>query len=348
VTKKPISIGDVEIAAGETVTVDLPMASLYSHAPMNLPVQIVRGKRDGPQLFVSAALHGDEINGVEIIRRLLRLPLLKRLRGTLLAIPIVNVYGFVSRSRYLPDRRDLNRSFPGSERGSMAARLAELFLKEIVDKCQYGIDLHTGAVHRENLPQIRANLDDPETARLAQAFHVPVLINANVRDGSLRQVGADRGIPILLYEAGEALRFDEHSIRAGVKGIIAVMRELGMLPASSRPRKRTEPLVARASTWVRAGRSGILRMSSALGARVRKGEIIGVIADPFGQHELEVTATASGIIIGRTNLPLVNEGEGLFHIARFESTRLAENAVEAFQADDLPIHPTLDDEPPIV
>ncbi|NNG13074.1 MAG: succinylglutamate desuccinylase/aspartoacylase family protein [Halobacteria archaeon] len=343
-----IHIGDVAIAPGESVTVELPMASLYSHAPMTLPVQIVRGMRDGPRLFVSAALHGDEINGVEIIRRLLRLPLLKKLRGTLLAIPIVNVYGFVSRSRYLPDRRDLNRSFPGSERGSMAARLAELFLKEIVDKCQYGIDLHTGAVHRENLPQIRANLDDPETARIARAFHVPVLLNSNVRDGSLRQVGADRGIPILLYEAGEALRFDEHSIRAGVKGIIAVMRELGMLPAASRARKPTEPLVARASTWVRAGGSGILRMTAALGSRVRKGEIIGVIADPFGQLELDVTANAAGIIIGRTNLPLVNEGEGLFHIARFESTRLAENAVEAFQADDLPIHPTLDDEPPIV
>ncbi len=341
-------IEDIVVAAGDSVTVDLPMASLYSHAPMTLPVQIVRGKRDGPRMFVCAALHGDEINGVEIIRRLLRLPLLKKLRGTLLAIPIVNVYGFVSRSRYLPDRRDLNRSFPGSERGSMAARLAELFLKEIVDKCQYGIDLHTGAVHRENLPQIRANLDDPETARIARAFHVPVLINANVRDGSLRQVGADRGIPILLYEAGEALRFDEHSIRAGVKGIIAVMRELDMLPAASRARIPTEPLVARASTWVRAGGSGILRMTAALGSRVRKGEIIGVIADPFGQQELEVTANAAGIIIGRTNLPLVNEGEGLFHIARFESTSLAENAVEAFQADDLPIHPTLDDEPPIV
>ena len=139
---------------------------------------------------------------------------------TLLAIPIVNVYGFVSRTRYLPDRRDLNRSFPGSERGSMAARLAELFLKEIVDKCHYGIDLHTAAVHRQNLPQIRANLDDPETARIAHAFHVPVLLNSNIRDGSLRQVAADRGIPILLYEAGEALRFDEHSIRAGVKGIV--------------------------------------------------------------------------------------------------------------------------------
>jgi predicted deacylase len=343
-----LKIGEVEVKAGESVTIDLPMASLYSHAPMSLPVQVIRGRRDGPSLFVSAALHGDEINGVEIIRRVLRLPLLKKLRGTLIAIPIVNVYGFVSRSRYLPDRRDLNRSFPGSDRGSMAARLAELFLTEIVDKCDYGIDLHTGAVHRDNLPQIRANLDDPETSRIAHAFHVPVLLNSNIRDGSLREVAAERGIPVLLYEAGEALRFDERSIRAGVKGIIGVMRVLGMLPAASRARKPAEPLVARASTWVRAGRSGILRMTSALGARVRRNEIIGVIADPFGQQELEVSANASGIIIGRTNLPLVNEGEAIFHIARFESAKVAEDTVEAFQADEIPVDPVLEEEPPIV
>ena len=343
-----LKIGEVEVKAGESVTIDLPMASLYSHAPMSLPVQVIRGRRDGPSLFVSAALHGDEINGVEIIRRMLRLPLLKKLRGTLIAIPIVNVYGFVSRSRYLPDRRDLNRSFPGSDRGSMAARLAELFLTEIVDKCDYGIDLHTGAVHRDNLPQIRANLDDPETSRIAHAFHVPVLLNSNIRDGSLREVAAERGIPVLLYEAGEALRFDERSIRAGVKGIIGVMRVLGMLPAASRARKPAEPLVARASTWVRAGRSGILRMTSALGARVRRNETIGVIADPFGQQELEVSANASGIIIGRTNLPLVNEGEAIFHIARFESAKVAEDTVEAFQADEIPVDPVLEEEPPIV
>ena len=221
-------------------------------------------------------------------------------------------------------------------------------MNEIVDKCDYGIDLHTGAVHRDNLPQIRANLDDPETARIAQAFHVPVLLNSNIRDGSLRQVAAERGIPILLYEAGEALRFDEHSIRAGVKGIVAVMRELGMLPATSRSRKLNEPLVARSSSWVRASGSGILRATAALGTRVRKGDTIGLISDPFGQQEMEVSANVSGIIIGRTNLPLVNEGEGLFHIARFESTKQAEDTVEAFQADDLPIHPALDDEPPIV
>ena len=343
-----IDIDGVHVGPGESRMLELPIASLYSHAPMNLPLHITCGKRDGPRLFVSAAIHGDEINGVEIIRRLVRLPLLARLRGTLIAVPIVNVYGFVNRSRYLPDRRDLNRSFPGSESGSMAARLAHRFLTSIVANSDYGIDLHTAAIHRENLPQVRANLDDPETARIARAFHVPVLLNSTVRDGSLREIAAEHGIPMLLYEAGEALRFDEHCIRAGLKGIVAVMRELGMLPRSSRIGKTPEPLVARASSWVRAGRSGILRVNAAVGTRVRRNEVIGVIADPFGSQEMEVTSNTGGIIIGRHNLPLVNEGEALFHIARFESTSEAESVVEAFQADDIPVHPDLDEDPPIV
>lgn len=344
-----ITVGEHFISAGQRQTLELPMASLYSHAPMNLPVQVVCGKNDGPRLFICAAIHGDEINGVEIIRRLLKLPLLKKIRGTLLAVPIVNVYGFVNHARYLPDRRDLNRSFPGSDKGSMAARLADLFMREIVSNSDYGIDLHTASIHRDNLPQIRADLDDAETARIANVFEVPVLINSNLRDGSLREVAAQKNIPILLYEAGEALRFNELAIRAGVKGIIAVMRELGMLPKSKRTvRKITEPMVARSSSWVRAGRSGILRILVAMGARVRRDEVLGYIADPFGEQELEVKASSSGIVIGRTNLPLVNEGEALFHIARFESASAAENAIEAFQNDEFTVHPDLDDEPPIV
>lgn len=343
-----IRIGGYQIKAGERRTLDLPMASLYSHAPMSLPVQVVCGHRPGPCLFVSAAVHGDEINGVEIIRRLMRLSLLKHFRGTLLGVPIVNVYGFVTHSRYLPDRRDLNRSFPGSETGSMAARLADLFLREIVSHSDYGIDLHTAAQHRVNLPQVRADLDNEEAARLARVFHVPVLVNADTRDGSLRQAAEEMGIPVLVYEAGEALRFNEQAIRAGVNGIVSVMRELGMLPSSRRKRRLPEPMVARSSSWVRAGRSGIHRATVALGSRVKKDQVIGIIADPFGVQELEVKANCSGIVIGRSNLPLINEGEALFHIARFESPSAAESAVEAFQAEIHPIDSGLEAEPPIV
>jgi len=299
---------------------------------MTMPLHVIRGKRDGPRLFVCAAIHGDELTGVEIIRRSIKHPALRRLRGTLIAVPIVNVYGVIHHSRYLPDRRDLNRSFPGSERGSLTARLADLFMREIVDHCTHGIDLHTGALHRANLPQIRANLDQPETARLARAFAVPVLLNAQLRDGSLRAAAAERGISMLLYEAGEALRFDELAIRPGVQGIVNAMRALEMLPPSRRKHPLAEPFIARSSSWLRAPESGILRAVAALGARVKRGTLLGVVADPFGDAESEIRATSNGIIIGRTNLPLVHQGEAVFHIARFEDSREVAERLEAFQS----------------
>ena len=333
---KPLVINDQCIAPGSRTILELKLPQLYTHTPMAMPVHVVRGRQPGPRLFVSAAIHGDELNGMEIIRRLLKPSLLKRLRGTLIAIPIVNVYGVIQNSRYLPDRRDLNRAFPGSERGSLAARLAHLFMREIVENCSHGIDLHTGSLHRANLPQVRANLDDAETLRLAKAFGVPVLINAIVRDGSLREAAAEHGISTLLYEAGEALRFDEISIRAGLQGIINVMRALAMLPAGRAPAKTaSEPFVARLSTWTRAPESGILRTVVALGARVKKNDLLGVIADPFGERETLVPAPLGGVIIGRTQIPLVHEGEALFHIARFEDAREVAEHVEAFHSNQI-------------
>lgn len=245
------------------------------------------------------------------------------------------MFGIIQHSRYLPDRRDLNRSFPGSSRGSLAARLAHIFLQEIVKQCDYGIDLHTGAIHRSNLPQIRANLDDPETKKLAEAFAVPVLLNSNLRDGSLRQAAAEFGVKVLLYEAGEALRFDELSIRAGVSGILSVMRKLEMLTSTKSKHRPQEPFIARTSSWDRAPESGLLRSIAALGSRVSKGDLLGVISDPsdlFAPNEYEVRAQCAGLVIGCSNIPLVNEGDALFHIARFEDIAEAAASVEAFQS----------------
>jgi predicted deacylase len=205
-------------------------------------------------------------------------------------------------------------------------------MKEIVKQCTHGIDLHTGAIHRDNLPQIRANLDHEETAFLAESFGVPVLLDSDLRDGSLREAAAEQGIPMLLYEAGEALRFDEVSIRAGVRGVTNVMRTLKMIPTSSKSRKsRIEPVVARSSTWARAPSSGIMRNSVKLGERIKKGQLLAVIADPFGQTENAILAEYNGIVIGKTNLPLVNEGDALFHIARFGEVGLVEERVGEFQ-----------------
>lgn len=330
---EPFSINGTTIKPDSRVTIDVAVPKLYTHTQITMPVHVIRGKKDGPRLFICAAIHGDEINGVEIIRRLLNHKALKKISGTLLAVPIVNVYGMIHRSRYLPDRRDLNRSFPGSETGSLAARLAYLFMHEIVLQCTHGIDIHTGSQHRVNFPQIRANLDDEETERLARVFGVPVLLNSTMRDGSMRQSAADEGIPMLLYEAGEALRFDEVSIRAGLEGIVNVMRALGMLPPLARKTKKTaEPFVARSSSWVRAPQSGMLRTLVALGAHVSSGQLLGIVNDPFGEKEHEVVAQSSGVIIGRMNLPLVNEGDALFHIARFSAKgETVAKQVEDFQ-----------------
>ncbi|MDR9499762.1 MAG: succinylglutamate desuccinylase/aspartoacylase family protein [Hydrogenovibrio sp.] len=331
----PFQIGGVNVAPGERQTVDLKMGKLYTHTDLNMPVQVINGRQKGPVLLVSAAIHGDELNGVEIIRRLLQVKSLKRLKGTLVAVPIVNLYGFINQSRYLPDRRDLNRSFPGSPKGSLAGRMAHFFLQEVVCQCTHGIDLHTGAINRTNLPQIRADLDDPETLALAEAFGAPLMMNMPQRDGSLRSAAVKNGIPILLYEAGEALRFDEMSIRAGVRGILNVMKSLGMITPQRRKKPSHPPVVARSSSWVRAPQSGIFRALVKDGERVQKGvTLIGVVSDPFGEDQAEIVSPYTGIVIGQMMSPLVNEGEALFHIARFARSDLAEAHVERF-ADDI-------------
>lgn len=337
-SKDVIEIGEVIVKPGERRSIKLELPSLYSHSPVSMPVHVINGKKPGPVLFISAAIHGDEINGVEIIRRLLKEKQINRLKGALIAVPIVNVYGFVNQSRYLPDRRDLNRSFPGSEKGTMASRLADTFMQAIVSISTHGIDLHTGAINRENLPQIRAKVHDaPITEQMARAFGAPVILNAELRDGSLREAVNEFGVPVLLYEAGEALRFDEVSIRAGVKGITGVMRHLGMLPKGKTKKKLLEPLIARKSQWVRASQSGILRTIVGLGAQVKKGELIGSIADPFGEQEEQVLAAVSGIVIGKTNLPLVHEGEALFNIACFNKPNAIAESMEAFQEEHDPL-----------
>ena len=327
----PIKVGASIVRPGERATVRLPVADLYTGTSLAMPVHVVCGRRAGPTLFVSAAIHGDELNGVEVIRRLLRRKALSSIRGTLLAVPIVNVHGFLDQSRYLPDRRDLNRSFPGSRKGSVAARIAHTFMHEIVDKADFGIDLHTGAINRSNLPQVRGNLDDAATLQLAKAFGAPVIINSNARDGSLRQCAADKGMPMLIYEAGEALRFDELCIRAGLRGTLNAMRHIGMLPLKGKS-GTAAPVVADSTSWVRAPESGIVIPRVELGARVTAGQVLAIIGDPVSDEEAPVTAPFDGIVIGHSKLPLAHEGDALFHIAAFKSVARAENRVEEFAA----------------
>jgi len=322
-------IGGVSIPKGCEKKVNLELPKLYN-TPTHLPIRVLRGKKDGPTVFISAAIHGDELNGIEIIRRFRKLNILKRLKGTVILVPVVNVYGIMTLSRYLPDRRDLNRSFPGSIKGSIASRIAKIFFDEIVLKSDLGIDLHTASIHKSNLPQVRTNIDNEYTFKLAKAFEAPVILHSELRDGSLRAEAQDRGTPILLYEAGEALRFDETCIRIGVKGLVNVLRENNMLPKLLKKKDAKTPVVSKLSKWIRASESGMIRTIKALGDTVKENEVIAFIDEPLDDDTFEIISPFDGIIIGKSEIPLVQEGDAIFHIAKFRNLIDAEDKIEYF------------------
>lgn len=278
-----------------------------------MPVVVINGKHPGPTVWLSGAIHGDELNGVEVVRRVLPHIDQRTLRGAIIAVPVVNVFGFVEQSRYLPDGRDLNRSFPGSARGSMASQLAALFMKEVVMQCELGIDLHTAAAHRTNVPQVRANLEDAETLELAEAFGAPFIVDARLRDGSLRAAATKRGIKVLLYEAGQIHRFDEQAIDAGVHGVLRVLHSMGM--GTWDTPSYAPPIEVRTTRWVRARRAGLMQLETDLGAKVEKGDVLASISDALGNRSTRVTASAAGHVIALNQNPLVTQGEALVHIA---------------------------------
>ncbi|WP_375055363.1 succinylglutamate desuccinylase/aspartoacylase family protein [Zobellella sp. DQSA1] len=333
----PFHLAGTQIAPGSRQILQLALAQLYTQSPLTVPLEVVHGRRPGPVLLICAAIHGDELNGIEIVNQVLAKVNPARLKGTLVAVPVVNVFGFIHKSRYLPDRRDLNRCFPGSEKGSLGSRVAHFFVDEIVNKCTHIVDLHTGAIHRSNLPQIRAKLDCDITRQLADAFGAPVILDASIRDGSLRAVAESRGIPVILYEAGEALRFEPLAIKAGTRGVLNVMRTLGMLkPVTGKA--KVQPMIAKSSTWIRAEQDGLLHLKARLGDRVSKGQCLGTITAPLGADTCAVIAPKNGIVIGCLTMPLVNEGDAICHIASFDAVKQAEISVERF-VDELDIYP---------
>lgn len=310
----PFELYGTTVEPGTIARIEIPMGNLPMLIPVHLHVVVVHGTSPGPVLWASAAIHGDEINGVEIVRQVLGRVDAKQLSGTLVAVPIVNAFGFLNETRYLPDRRDLNRSFPGSATGSLAGRVAHLFMQEVVRKCTHGIDLHTGSDHRTNYPQLRGNLLDAHTAELAGAFGAPVMMHAGTTEGTIRKAATKLGIPVLLFEGGEPLRFDEPSIEAGREGILRVMDRLGMRPYD-RAWPDQQPYVAWSSKWARAKRAGILRLSRKMGDIVKKGETLGSIEDALGDRPIAVKAPCAGMIVGLVSNPLVYQGDAIAHIA---------------------------------
>jgi predicted deacylase len=335
--RAPFELGPATVAAGERQTVNLPVSTLSDHTPVTLSVHVVHGRTSGPTLCVSAGIHGDEVIGIEIVRRLLRTPKLRAIRGTLLVVPIVNSFGFLNRSRYLPDRRDLNRSFPGSQQGPMASQLAHLFLTEVVCRSNVGIELDSAAIHRTNYPQIRISPGYPRVRELGETFGAPIIMESALREGSLRKSAQAAGVDMLVYEAGEGLRFDEYSVRVGLAGILRVMRSMGMVSSRGITNAKTPSQFCGSSKWLRAPIGGLLRSFHKDGDLVQAGATLGWVSDPFGEIESEINAPFDGIIVGRALLPVVNEGDAVFHLAHVASLRRAENAVEdhtAQLADD--------------
>lgn len=312
--REPFRLASLEVAPGGRGHTDLPVARFVTGEWLNLPVEIVHGAEPGPTLWMSGAIHGDELDGVEIIRRVLKRLDPDELRGTVIGVPVVNVFGFAAESRYLPDRRDLNRSFPGKDDGSMASRLAHLFMTEIVARSDFGLDFHCGSDDRINLPQVRANLEDPGTKRLARAFAPPVLIHGRAPDGSLRKTAVDRGIPTLVYEGGEAGRFTKSAIKEGVDGTLRVLADRDMIDDAPEPEH--DPIEATSLGWVRAPRSGICRIDVDLGERVKRRQKLGSVTELMGRDPEPLRSSSAGIVIGKRVHPLVHQGEALIHLAK--------------------------------
>lgn len=312
--RPPFEIDGVSAPPGKLTRVELEIARLPTGMGLSLPVGVLHGRHAGPVIWISGAIHGDELIGVPIVRHVLNRIDPNDVSGTVLAVPVINVWGLLRESRYLPDRRDLNRSFPGSRRGSTASQLARLFMTEIVARCEVGIDLHTASDGRTNLPQIRCDLDDPETRRLAREFGAPVLLHARLRDGSLRAAATQSGKRVLLYEAGEAKRFNAEAIDLGVGGVMRVMKALGMVEYGVEAPERA-PRLFRQSSWVRARRTGFCEMMVRLGDEVAAGEGIATLFDALGRDRTVVRANRAGIVVGQVTSALVHRGEAIAHIA---------------------------------
>ncbi len=326
----PFEIAGHVVQPGTSQTIDIPVSRLSTHTEINLTVRVIHGKKPGPVLFVSGGVHGDEIIGVEIVRRMLRSVSPKRIAGTLLCIPIVNAYGFIARDRYLPDRRDLNRCFPGNPNGSLASQLAHHFTEHIIKRSDFGIDLHSAGLNRTNLAQIRISEGRPMAELLAQLFGAPAILVSPLRDGSLRQTAANHDCDILLLEAGEALRFDELGIRVGVRGILRVMAELQMnVPTQKDP--AAPSIRSKRSMWLRSPKGGIFRAAKKAGAFAITDEIVGIISDPFGDDDIHVRTPIPGLIIGMSMLPVVNQGDALIHIAEVQVPGTAEDRLNAIE-----------------
>lgn len=313
-------IGGQTIAKGTTADVRLEISQTYTGDSISIPLRIIRAKRSGPKVFVTAAIHGDEINGTGIIHDFLFNEPIELKRGTLILAPVVNVFGFESHERYLPDRRDLNRSFPGSVGGSLASRIANILMTEIVDQCDYGIDFHTAAVQRTNFPNIRADLNDPSCRRIAEAFGSMLIVDGKGPVGSFRREASRRGCPTIILEAGEPWKVEPAVLKIGIRGIRNVLSELTMLDVPEV--KPPFQVKIRKTAWVRAAVGGILKFHISPGDFVEEGQSVATNYSIMGVEQSVLTSPCYGIVVGMTTMPAVKPGEPVCHVAALSDSQV--------------------------
>lgn len=312
--KEVFTIKGHTVKPGETLQVDFKIARLPTHTPIDLPVYVFRGEKPGPVLLLTAGLHGNEINGIEIVRRLVSEGKAIPECGTVIAIPIVNVYGFLQSERYLPDGKDLNRSFPGNKTGSLAQRVAHVLMNEIIPLIDYGIDFHTGGASLSNFPQIRCDFEHGINIELAEMFAPPFILNSKMIDKSFRKAAHRNGKHIIVYEGGESLRFDDYSIQEGIDGTLRMMKALKMI--SGAPQAPHKCITMKSTSWIRAKYAGIFHPLIAPGDTVKKNQLLGTITDPYGETTYKIKARESGHVISLNYMPVLNAGDAITHIGK--------------------------------
>lgn len=312
---KELVIQGVQIRAGEKVSIKIPIAKLPTHTLIDLPIFIRSSDQEGPVVLISGGVHGDEINGIVTAKKLLEAfdQELDLICGAVIVIPLVNIYGFLSNSRTFPDGRDLNRSFPGSKKGSLASRIAHILSEEIIPHIDFGIDFHTGGRMISNHPQIRVDFKDKIGVELAKAFGTHYVVHSKHIDKSFRKTAYKNKKHLLVYEGGESMRLDPYSIEEAITGTKRLLHHLEMIHS---PQVLQTTLVLKESTWIRAKSSGIFSCVAQLGDFVRKGEVLATLSDPYGQVVVPIKATATGHLIGVNNNPVVNVGDALLHVGQ--------------------------------
>lgn len=311
--RPPLVVGDQKIPLGQTRDVKLKFSESYLGSSVTIPVRVIRAKRPGPRVFLTGAVHGDELTGIGIIRELLYEALPPLLNGTLICCPVVNTYGLDHHSRYLPDRRDLNRCFPGSAEGSMSNRLAGVVFREIVSQCDLGLDFHSAAIRRTNYPNVRADMRNPEIRKLARAFGIELIVNSKGPKGSLRSSASANSVPTIILEAGEVWKIEPGVVETGVRGCLNVLKTYGMIPGEADP--PIFQVTIEKTSWLRAERGGFLSFHAKPGDLVETGQPLATNYNIFGRERNILTAPQHSIILGMTTMPAVKPGDAIFHLA---------------------------------